>query len=254
MIVELVGPPGAGKTTLAETLDRLVPPRGVPFLTFEEYRSLDREMGEAAIMKLDRWPFWRAIGPVCWRRPRLAFSLAVLTLLHGPPFKRRARKARRVLAQILFTERLIERLPDQVVVYHDGFTQCIWSMLIDSPRLRGRRLIRQMMRDFYGSLPLRVLVLEVDDTTVAKRVFGRTSKGRFNKDSSPLRRAEFGRWLDYYRELVGLLPENLASSRIDASSDPDALAAAALGILTGDSGEDQELPLVSSADSDSTLP
>jgi energy-coupling factor transporter ATP-binding protein EcfA2 len=146
MIVELVGPPGAGKTTLAETLDRLVPPRGVPFLTFEEYRSLDREMGEAAIMKLDRWPFWRAIGPVCWRRPRLAFSLAVLTLLHGPPFKRRSRKARRVLAQILFTERLIERLPDQVVVYHDGFTQFIFSMLIDSPRLRGRRLIRQMMR------------------------------------------------------------------------------------------------------------
>ena len=41
MIVELVGPPGAGKTTLAEALDRLDPPFGVPFLSFEEYRALD---------------------------------------------------------------------------------------------------------------------------------------------------------------------------------------------------------------------
>jgi thymidylate kinase len=242
MIVELVGPPGAGKTTLAEALDRLDPPFGVPFLSFEEYRALDREMGETAIMKLDRWPFWRAIGPVCLRRPVLAFSLAVLIVLHGPPFKRRARKARRVLAQVLFTERLLERLADRVVVYHDGFTQCIWSMVIDSPRLRGRRLIRRVMRDFYSSIPARILVLEVDDTTAAQRVFGRTSKGRFNKDSSPLRRAEFGRWLDYYRELVALLPENLANSRIDASCDPAVLAAAALGILTGDSDEDGELP------------
>jgi hypothetical protein len=242
MIVELVGLPGAGKTTLAEELDRLYPRPGAPFLAFEEYQALKIEMGEIAIMRLGRTAFWRTIGPVCLRRPGLAFSLAVLTVLHGRPFKRRARKARRVLAHVLFTERLIERFPDRIVVHHDGFTQGIWSMVIDSRRLRGHRLIRWAMRNFYGTIPVRILILEIDDTTVVKRVFGRTSKGRFNTNSSPSRRAEFGRWLDYHRELVKLLPENLAVSRIDASCDPAALAAVAQGILTDNSGRDGDPP------------
>jgi len=238
MIVELVGLPGAGKTTLAEELDRLDPRPGAPFLAFEEYQALKIEMGEIAIMRLGRMAFWRAIGPVCLRRPGLAFSLAVLTMLHGPPFKRRARKARRVLAHVLFTERLLEHFPDRIVIHHDGFTQGIWGMVIDSRRLRGHRLIRWAMRNFYGSIPVRILILEIDDTTVVKRVFGRTSKGRFNTNSSPSRRAEFGRWLDYHRELVMLIPENLAVSRIDASCDPAALATVAQGILTDNSGDD----------------
>jgi len=242
MIVELVGLPGAGKTTLAEELDRLDPRPGAPFLAFEEYQALKIEMGEIAIMRLGRMAFWRAIGPVCLRRPGLAFSLAVLTMLHGPPFKRRARKARRVLAHVLFTERLLEHFPDRIVIHHDGFTQGIWGMVIDSRRLRGHRLIRSAMRNFYGSIPVRILVLEIDDTTVVKRVFGRTSKGRFNMNSSPTRRAEFGRWLDYHRELILLLPENLAVSRIDASCNPAALAAVAQGILTDNSGREGDPP------------
>lgn len=242
MIVELVGLPGAGKTTLAEELDRLEPRPGAPFLAFEEYQALKIEMGEIAIMRLGRMAFWRAIGPVCLRRPGLAFSLAVLTVLHGPPFKRRARKARRVLAHVLFTERLLEQFPDRIVVHHDGFTQGIWGMVIDSRRLRGHRLIRWAMRNFYGSIPVRILILEIDDTTVVKRVFGRTSKGRFNTNSSPARRAEFGRWLDYHRELILLLPENLAVSRIDASCNPAALAAVAQSILTDNSGRDGDPP------------
>jgi hypothetical protein len=243
MIVEFVGLPGAGKTTLAKEFDRLDPRPGAPFLAFEEYQALKIEMGEIAIMRLGRTAFWRAIGPVCLRRPGLAFSLAVLTVLHGRPFKRRARKARRVLAHVLFTERLVEHFPDRIVVHHDGFTQAIWSMVIDSRRLRGQRLIRLAMRNFYGSIPVRILILEIDDTTVVKRVFGRTSKGRFNTNSSPSRRAEFGRWLDYHRELVKLLAENLAVSRIDASCDPAALAAVAQRILTDNSGRDGDPPL-----------
>jgi hypothetical protein len=242
MIVELVGPPGAGKTTLAEEFDRLGPRPDVPLLAFREYQAIDREMGETAIMKLGRMAYWRTIGPVCLRRPGLAFSLAVLILLHGRPFKHRGRKARRVLAHVLFTERLLEHFPDRVVIHHDGFTQCIWSMLIDSQRLRGRWLIRWIMRNFYGSVCARILVLAIDDTTVSKRVFARTSKGRFNRNSSPSRRAEFGRWLDYHRELVALLPENLVDSRIDACCDPAALAAATLDALTGNSNRDEGPP------------
>ena len=71
----------------------------------------------------------------------------------------------------------------------------------------------------------KMILLEVDEPLTASRVFGRTSKGRLNRDSSPRQRAEFERWLGYHRELVSLLPKDLDMTRIDADAPPAALAA-----------------------------
>ncbi len=51
-------------------------------------------------------------------------------------------------------------------------------------------------------------------------VFGRTSAGRFNRESSSKQRAEFDRWLSYYRELVSFLPNDLDMTRIEANAPP----------------------------------
>lgn len=233
MIVEIVGPAGSGKTTIAEGLDDSFRESDATarYLPFVEYEKLNREIGEVAIMRRGRIARWLSLFPMCWHHPRLVLYVAALTILHGRPILRRARKAQRLLAHVLFTERLQALHADRICVQHDGFTQCLWSMLIDSTKLRGQGMVATIMRDYYEWVEPRVILLEIDDKLTAQRVFGRISKGRFNQDSPPRRRAEFERWIAYHRELVALLPANLERTSVDANFSPEVVAAASFHAL-----------------------
>jgi thymidylate kinase len=233
MIVEIIGSPGLGKTTTASLLDDVSRESDADFalLSFADYRRLDREIGEAGIMRKGRMARCRMLAPMCWRRPRLVLSVGILTVLHGRPFLHRARKAQRLIAHALFTERLQTMFPDEICVHHDGFMQCLWSTVIDSRALRGKTMIRSIMRDYYGRVRPRMILLELDDTLVTSRVFGRTSAGRFNRESSSKQRAEFDRWLNYYRELVSLLPNDLDMTRIEADAPPAIIADRVFSVL-----------------------
>jgi hypothetical protein len=155
--------------------------------------------------------------------------------LHGRPFRRRARKAERLIAHAFFTERLQARYPDQICIHHDGFIQCLWSTVIDSRKLRAQEMIRSVMQDYYARVRPKMILLEFDDALATSRVFGRTSTGRFNRDSSPKQKAEFERWLGAYRELVSLLPKDLDMTRINAEAPPEFVAEQVLGVLRKDS-------------------
>ncbi|MFO0687854.1 MAG: hypothetical protein U0900_04050 [Myxococcota bacterium] len=215
MLVELIGHPGSGKSTLLAEIDSTSDPTFSSMLTNQEYQELDRARGERSIMKSSRLRRWIRVLPVFWRHPRLASRVVVLMILHGRPFFRRLRKAERLLAHVIFTDELLETFPGRIIVHQDGFLQCLWSMLIESRSLRGTRLIESLFEIYY--LPRNPLLvgLEVDDRIATRRVFNRISRGRFNRDSSPRRRAEFGKWLARHHELVELLPASLRRERID---------------------------------------
>ncbi len=231
MFVEFVGSPGAGKTTIMKRLGELLQDTQLPLVSFDEYQRMNRKFGEKSIMKKWRFARWIALAPLCWRRPKLMAGVTLLALMHGRPMLRRVRKAQKVLAHVMFVERLQARYPEKIVAHHDGFTQCLWSMLIDSRALRGRRMIQSIMRDYYGEFQPLLVALEADDALVTSRVFARTSRGRFNENSSEVRRAEFGHWLEYHRELMSFLPRDLNIYRFDASAPSDTVARLVLDAL-----------------------
>lgn len=224
MRVEFVGPPGAGKSTVAQHLSEVDFAAPLHLLSFDDYQSINLDYGEKSIMQMPRVARWAILARFALRRPKLTLAVAGLIFLHGRPLLRRGRKAQRVLAHFIFAERLEARFADWVVVHHDGFTQCLWSTVIDSGSLRGKGLIRFAMRQYYDRFRTRLIVFEASDELVAGRVFTRVSRGRFNRESSEVRKAEFGRWLGYHRELRDLLPEDLEKIPIDADSTPRDLA------------------------------
>lgn len=217
MIVELIGPAGSGKTTAARHLDDLLGPRLPALLPSAELERLDREIGERHLERLPFGARLRALGPLVARHPGVALPVLALALLHGPPYKRRLRRAQRCLGHVLLMLRLRRQMPDAIVVVDDGFTQTLWTMLIDSRALRATWLIRTALAAYHRAVQQRAIRLRVDDDTATVRVFGRESSGRFNRDAPAGRRQAFGRWLAYHRRLVELLPAHVFAAVIDAT-------------------------------------
>lgn len=224
MFIEFVGPPGAGKTTVMKLLGEKAKQSPLVLTSFEDYQQLNLEFGEKAIMRSNFFARWLTLIKLAWRRPQLVATVSKLYFLHGTPLLRRLRKAQKLLAFFIFAERLTANCPEKIVVFHDGFLQCLWSMLIDSQSLRGQTLIQALLDEYYGEFEPLLMMLDAEDSVVSARIFERSSRGRFNKDSSPARRAEFGRWLAYHRELTGYLPAGLTMFHFAAASSPEQLA------------------------------
>jgi len=134
------------------------------------------------------------------------------------------RKAFRCLANLAITERLLERHPDDLIVIDDGFTQTLWSLVVESRSLRGRGLIRIALADYQHAIGQRAIRLRVDHEEIEERVFARESGGRFNRDAGAPVRAAYRKWLGYFEEIAALAPPGMIVDEIDARRDPDLVA------------------------------
>lgn len=231
MFVELIGPAGSGKTTVARLLDAPLAAAGIAACSFAELDRLNRQFGEHSLKPLG---FRRVfvLAPLYWRHPRIAFGLLAIAVAHGPPFRKRLRRARRVLGHFLFMLRLEERGEERVLVMHEGFLQRLWSVVIESKELRLEGVIRSVLADYHALLRPVAIALEVDDEVAAARVFARNSRGRFNLGSSGERKAEFPRWLDYRRRLLALLPADAIAGSVDAAGTPESTARATAALIS----------------------
>lgn len=240
MFVELIGPPGCGKTTIARLLDEWFAGSALPYVRSTELASLDSDIGEHYLKRIGFFGQVFCLAPLLWHHPRIAVGVLFLAATHGPPYRTRFQRARRILGHFLLMLRLRRLADERVIVLDDGFVQRLWSLLVESKSLHGERLVRIVLDQYYATLAPLGVNLEIADDVTTARVFGRNSRGRFNRESGEERRQAFSRWLGYHRRLVTLLPSKAIQASIDASGEPgevaDRLAAVVIG-LADDTGE-----------------
>lgn len=243
MFVELIGPPGCGKTTIAHLLDKRFAGSTFPYVTSTELDNFDNRIGERSLKHIGLLGRVFTLGPLLWHQPRIAMGVLVLAAMHGPPYWKRFRRSRRVLGHFLLMLRLRSLAEERIIVLDDGFVQRLWSLLVESKKLHGERIIGNVLARYYAALSPIGVNLEIDDDATTARVFARNSRGRFNRDSSEERRQAFASWLGFHRRLLALLPPEAIHASIDAGGEPQEVAdrlAAVIADLANRKGERAE--------------
>lgn len=220
MLIELIGPSGIGKTTVLRELAATPVGQRADFLSYEDYVVQRRAEAD------DKHGEEPSILPLFWRHPRFVQAVMTLAFLHGPPVKRRLRKALRCLASLAIAQELRARYPDKVIVIDNGFTQTLWSLLVESRALRGQDKIATAMACYYELVGQQGIRLLVDDEHIKARVFSRESAGRFNRNAGETEREAYGKWLGFFREIVAQAPAGMIVAEVEGQQSPEAVAAA----------------------------
>jgi energy-coupling factor transporter ATP-binding protein EcfA2 len=225
MFIELIGPPGSGKTTVAALLDLQLSSRTtLPLVSSGDLARLDKTMGDHYVKRAG--PVLRVLLllRLLIQYPLVVGAILALAAVHGPNRKERYRRARRLLGHLLLLARLRRVAKSSVIILDDGFVQRLWSMLIESKELRAEALIRVALERYCAMIRPLCITLVIDDAATTDRVFRRKSRGRFNEGTGADRRHEFNRWLEYHRSIVALLPPHVIAASVDADGTPDEVA------------------------------
>jgi len=239
MLIELIGPAGVGKTSTAGRVETLLRERSIDVLGLDELQRLEHEIGIRSLKALRPSVRRRVMWGLGLRHPDILLPILLLFRIYGPEEssgrkKRRQRRAWRAIGHVRLALALRDKIgrdkagqnraAGRVVLLHEGFTQVLWTLVVDSPALKAKGLIRFVLARYHAAMQQRGLRLVVDDQTVIQRVFAREPEGRFNRESTAAQRQAFPRWLDYHRELVALLPRGLMTVDVDGSMASDQVA------------------------------
>jgi len=220
MLIELIGPSGIGKTTVLRELAATSVGQRADFLSYEDYvvqRRIDTD---------DKHGEEPSILTLFWRYSRFVRSVMTLAFLHGPPVKRRLRKALRCISSLGIAREMRARYPNKLIVIDNGFTQTLWSLVVESEALRGKKQIATAMTCYYELINQQGIRLLVDDEQVKARVFSRESAGRFNRNAGEVERQAYTKWLEFFREIVALAPAGMIVAEVDGQQAPADVAAA----------------------------
>ncbi|MEM8950081.1 MAG: hypothetical protein AAGC99_12190 [Pseudomonadota bacterium] len=189
MLIELIGPAGIGKTTTAKGAEAILREKGVDVLGFDELERLESEIGTRSVRRYGRWGrAWFVISMLC-RRPDITLPVLLLPHIYGAEVStgsrgRRRRRARRVLGHVRLALSLRHMPSDRVALLDEGFTQVLWTLLIDSRSLRASWLVRFVLKRYHAAVGQAGVCFDADDTTIERRAFAREANSRFSRDST----------------------------------------------------------------------
>jgi hypothetical protein len=213
-VLELMGPSGIGKTTIG----RLAAGHAPDGVEFRLKPASDADARGDEVWRLS--DLLRAV----WYDPRLARRVLWVAICHGRPFRRRLRKAVRLVHYPLDLERWRRATPGHTLVLDEGFLQKLWALVVESERLRATTTIEKLLADHYRRSGVRGVLLDAGETLVAERVFARTTRGRFSRDSGAALREAYPRWVAQHRTLVALLPDGTLADTVDTRAGAEAAA------------------------------
>ncbi|MFM8356353.1 MAG: hypothetical protein ACKOBM_15835 [Gammaproteobacteria bacterium] len=224
MIIELVGPPGSGKTLAAGRVIELLRARGLDVVGYDELEDHRDRQGDRRLNRLGLAACWRSLAPLRSAWPHVVRQVLALIWLHRAFGRKRLRKARRPLTHWAMARELAAAFPGRVIVLDDGFVQKLWSLLIGPTSLRGAPTLRALLAAYYADTGVRCVRLELPDALAESRAFDRQTRGRFHHDSGQRIRAQSGRWIPLHRDLVRLLPTATVLGSVAASAAPEVVA------------------------------
>jgi adenylate kinase family enzyme len=217
MIVELVGPPGSGKTAVAQALIERLRSVGVDIVGFDELEDYRTRLGDRWLNRSNAGRRWRLLAPLRHQFPRLNAILIRLVFEHRALTRKRWRKARRPLTHWWMARELDRAFPDRLIILDDGFVQKVWSLLMGPSTLHGLPLVRALFDAYYRDTRVRCIRLDVSDATAFARTFDRDSNGRFHRGTSVRLRQHTARWISLHGALSGLIPAEHQLTVVDAN-------------------------------------
>ena len=94
MIVELVGPPGSGKTAVAQAIIERLRAAGIDAVGFDELEDYRTRLGDRRLNRMNAVQRWLKLAPLRRRFPGLTAKLLRLVWDHRALTRKRWRKAK----------------------------------------------------------------------------------------------------------------------------------------------------------------
>ncbi len=175
-IVEIIGPPGSGKTTLCLSVQQALKQSGIPCLTVtgteivsDGYEKRPGFLpGRLGFAWLSAWLL--AFHETTTLFPSLTQAYGLETRLKKPGFFRIFRRA---LKQTHYQKILLKRMPGQSVIFFDpGWIMRFINGYLYSTSLPSPAAVSQFMEKVLQ--PSLLVVLKIDPGTALKRITGRS--------------------------------------------------------------------------------
>ena len=183
LIIEFIGLPGAGKTTIAQRAIENLSEAGYQCFglsTLNNPESLEKKKGGifAKLKTLYRFVY------VCVVHRKFAYNAFLFSMHVKPVSLVNLRRFLILLARLIFLRTLLRNNYDFIIL-DQGLIQYIWSIAITGKQSLNKDYLNRVLKSILDELSLFVVMVDIETELAVKRIVNRpTMRSRFDRMSS----------------------------------------------------------------------